>query len=1159
MKLQPDLLAAQRWIFPLNRPKRDYQFNISRHCLFDNALVALPTGLGKTFIAGVVMLNFYRWFPEGKLVFVAPTKPLVAQQIDACHKTCGIPGRDAIELTGNNPRAFRSKAWQEKRIFYMTPQTFENDLKTDNCDPGDIVLLVVDEAHKGAGEYSYAKVVRFLMAKNPNFRVLALTATPGRTPEAVQAIVDALHISRIEIRDEQSLDIRGYINEKKVEQHIIAMDEGIGKLRDLLAKVLGSYIKKCIGPGILRGNLDPVHFHPYRANAAMEEIYRRPDGRQLQWAYPLLRKVGTLARAMGYLLEATANMCFRSLTEEAEGGGSDKPSGLNKDSAFQALMDELRLQKSRGFAVHPKLEKLKTLVVNHFGQRLHDDDGSNAEDRSDEGTRAMVFVTFRDAVDEIVAFLNQESPLLRATKFIGQGIDKKGNKGLAQREQLDVIKQFKDGVFNILVATSVGEEGLDIGEVDLIVCYDAQKTPIRMLQRVGRTGRKRQGYVHVLLAEGREEMNWNKAREAYNDVQRCIVRGEQLELYDDVERLLPDHIKPQCLEMLMEIEEYDRSATEKSRESTTQDPSKKRKRNNDPTRDIPPGACAGFVSVAELLVKQTVKRRKKGTKFNENAGLDDDTDEEIEAGLFAPRRAASTSAATSAKPPKTKLKRAKTAVDGGKKRQTTRKKTKACVGADIPESSPSQFLRKGADDSDDMAIERGRGLWNNSRPPSPKPPPDCVRSSSPDIPLAQNQSIIDICTSAAPSPSPSPRNKHRYSTPPRPSAEVSASRHPSPSPPKFPSVSPSDVVVAPEPSFDDAPPSPSKGAPDQGTSPETKEPEVVMEDDSLAWLLADSDDSGAMASSPAVPRSQMLRSPGSDTIEIEDPENGSPIVLESSPVRASGPPMPPNRDKPPPPVPPLRLRLGSPSPVGPSPSLPVRAVGQAKRRPVIAPASDASSPLQLPPPSQKRLYRRSHSHDEDDDCSPSANASPTSHHPPKKKRKLPTTKRLKVRDTAEAARAIPWIDVEAIHSGDEVSGGGLSSSQEDEEDEQGERMGGFVTDLPATQPPASYDQSAVYRQSLLSQAPVRNTGSNRDKKKLSVPVFAAPPARRNGVPLRGPPPALAPAPAGAAAAHHDHERFSSPPVLPDEEDYYSLGSFVVDDEAEISFIQSSEP
>jgi ATP-dependent DNA helicase MPH1 len=131
-------------------------------------------------------------------------------------------------------------------------------------------------------------------------------------------------------------------------------------------------------------------------------------------------------------------MCFRSLTEEAESDSSDKRSGLSKDPAFQALMEELKLQKSRGFATHPKLEKLKTLVVQHFGQRLRDDGGSNAGEHSDEDTRAMVFVTFREAVDEIVDFLNQESPLLKATKFIGQGIDKKGNKGLAQREQLDV-------------------------------------------------------------------------------------------------------------------------------------------------------------------------------------------------------------------------------------------------------------------------------------------------------------------------------------------------------------------------------------------------------------------------------------------------------------------------------------------------------------------------------------------------------------------------------------------------------------------------------------------------------------------------------------------------------------------------------------------------
>ena len=131
-------------------------------------------------------------------------------------------------------------------------------------------------------------------------------------------------------------------------------------------------------------------------------------------------------------------MCFRSLTEEAESAASDTHSPLSTDPAFRTLMTELRLQKSIGFAIHPKLETLKTLVIDHFGQRWPDDDASNVSVQVSDDTRAIVFATFREAVDEIVDFLNQESPLLRATKFIGQGIDKKGNKGLAQREQGDV-------------------------------------------------------------------------------------------------------------------------------------------------------------------------------------------------------------------------------------------------------------------------------------------------------------------------------------------------------------------------------------------------------------------------------------------------------------------------------------------------------------------------------------------------------------------------------------------------------------------------------------------------------------------------------------------------------------------------------------------------
>ena len=96
-----DMCAGKLWIYPTNYPVRDYQFNIVQQALFKNTMVTLPTGLGKTFIAAVVMYNFYRWYPQGKVVFMAPTKPLVAQQIEACYNIMGIPQDHTAEMTGN--------------------------------------------------------------------------------------------------------------------------------------------------------------------------------------------------------------------------------------------------------------------------------------------------------------------------------------------------------------------------------------------------------------------------------------------------------------------------------------------------------------------------------------------------------------------------------------------------------------------------------------------------------------------------------------------------------------------------------------------------------------------------------------------------------------------------------------------------------------------------------------------------------------------------------------------------------------------------------------------------------------------------------------------------------------------------------------------------
>ena len=67
------------------------------------------------------------------------------------------------------------------------------------------------------------------------------------------------------------------------------------------------------------------------------------------------------------------------------------------------------------------------------------------------------------------------------------------------------VHQFKKGALNVLVATSVAEEGLDIGDVNLIVSYDCLASPVRMVQRLGRTGRAGVGKVIILISKGDEE------------------------------------------------------------------------------------------------------------------------------------------------------------------------------------------------------------------------------------------------------------------------------------------------------------------------------------------------------------------------------------------------------------------------------------------------------------------------------------------------------------------------------------------------------------------------------------------------------------------------------------------------------------------------------
>ena len=136
--------------------------------------------------------------------------------------------------------------------------------------------------------------------------------------------------------------------------------------------------------------------------------------------------------------------------------------------------------------------------------------------------------------------------------FIGQaGAGKK--KGLTQKEQIEVVRRFKQGGYNTIVATCVAEEGLDIGEVDLIVLYDVAKSPIRLVQRMGRTGRKRDGRIVVLLTEGKEESTYKTSVYKQKAIHKDIEDMGRLEnaLAMNVPRMVPRGLTPQCHRMEM--------------------------------------------------------------------------------------------------------------------------------------------------------------------------------------------------------------------------------------------------------------------------------------------------------------------------------------------------------------------------------------------------------------------------------------------------------------------------------------------------------------------------------------------------------------------------------------------------------------------------------
>lgn len=495
-----------------------------------NTLVVAPTALGKTVIAAMLCARMLEKNPHQKILFLAPTKPLAVQHQTRLREFLTLHPETINVLTGALSPEKRAQVWDESSIITATPQTIENDILTGKSTLNEVQLVIFDEAHRSVKEYSYvylAKTFWNTHTLNKNKRILALTASPGSGEEEIQDICKNLYIQHIVVKTLNDEDVKPYVNEIKVEWKKVQLPEDFITIKSHLQKFLSEQIiffKKLgyarnMHAGFIR-RTDLLQLQTALREDMMKYGTTKP---QLYSAVSRAAAVMKVSHAIT-LLESQGihalHEYFSKLKHASSLVGSPKAAGLisNHESVQKAFALEEKLSAQN--IEHPKLALLKNILQKQFAE--------NPE------SRVLVFNHYRDSVGFVTDELNK-TPGINAARFIGQANKSAKDKGLSQKKQIALLEEFREGKYNALVASSVAEEGLDIPSVDLVIFYEPVPSEIRLIQRRGRTGRKAEGRVIILMAEKTmdEGMYWaskRKEKNMHETLQRLSTQTSEMSL-----------------------------------------------------------------------------------------------------------------------------------------------------------------------------------------------------------------------------------------------------------------------------------------------------------------------------------------------------------------------------------------------------------------------------------------------------------------------------------------------------------------------------------------------------------------------------------------------------------------------------------------------------
>jgi len=440
---------------------RDYQVNLANQAMKQNCLVILPTGLGKTTVALQVIAE-YLLKGTGGVLFLAPTRVLTNQHYEFLKNNLTI--EDVSQITGEDLVNKRKKLWMNS-IICATPEITKNDLDRQIVSPNQFNIVIFDEAHRAIGNYAYVGIVERFVGSN--VRIMGLTATLPSEKEKSKEILINLRISDVAQRTEESPDVKPFIQETRTQWINVELPLELKQMQGLVKKSLDQRYME-----LKRNGLKVSDNKSLSQLLRLRDFVLRSNRRSAKPLFTAIRIHYALNMLESHGVTSFLRFCER--TSKKKGAGIKDL--FENDPNFTQAISLAKSAQSKGIE-HSKIPKLKELL------------------ESTEG-KTLIFTSYRDSVEVIHKKLTDMN--INAGILIG----KSGETGLKQKKQIETIQKFRDGTYTVLIATRVGEEGLDISEVNLVIFYDNVPSSIRYIQRRGRTGRKEAGKLIVLIAKG---------------------------------------------------------------------------------------------------------------------------------------------------------------------------------------------------------------------------------------------------------------------------------------------------------------------------------------------------------------------------------------------------------------------------------------------------------------------------------------------------------------------------------------------------------------------------------------------------------------------------------------------------------------------------------